>query len=169
MCWRAGTVTGPMLHPFAALHENWPVVVEVSEKDLNRLDLLEVLKILEPRTAAPVAARAFEHQLRETADAQAALDDESIPRQQAGRLDLALHTAIIEASGNSILNGVHQFLAPYLIREPRNNGTKGAQGRPCGPITRPSWRPSAANPARGENHALAWASHRAGYDFNRKR
>lgn len=107
---------GTYVKSLGALHADWPAVIEVSEKDLNMLELLEVRKILEPKAAALAAARASEHDLREIVAMKAALDDESIEWRKVGPLDLALHTAIIRASKNSILDGVHRSLTPYLIR-----------------------------------------------------
>ena len=107
---------GTYVKSLAGLYDDWPAAVEFSEKDLNMMEVVEVRKILEPKAAALAAARASEHQLREIAVAKAALDNQSIPWQQVGRLDLALHAAIFKASGNSILDSVHRFLMPYLIK-----------------------------------------------------
>jgi DNA-binding FadR family transcriptional regulator len=107
---------GTYVKSLAGLYDDWPAAVEFSEKDLNMMEVLEVRKILEPKAAALAAARASEHQLREIAEAKAALDNQSIPWQQVGRLDLALHAAIFKVSGNSILDSVHRFLMPYLIK-----------------------------------------------------
>ena len=162
---------GTYVKSLAALHDDWPAVVEVSEKDLNMLELLEVRKILEPKAAALAAARASEHQLREIAEAKAALDDESVAWQQVGRLDLALHTAIFKASGNSILNGVHRCLMPYLFKS-REITARSA----------PTWAPMRADHTaiveaicRGESGAAEKAMlehmHHIGLDLisNRKR
>lgn len=107
---------GTYVKSLAALHGDWPAIVEVSEKDLNMLEVLEVRKIVEPKAAALAAARASEHQLREIVEANAAIEAESVDFMRVGRLDYALHAAIIKASGNSILNGVHRYLTPYLLK-----------------------------------------------------
>src|ERR1035438_9022140 len=55
---------GTYVKSLDALNGGWPAVVQVSEKDLNMLELLEVRKILEPKAAALAAVRASEHELR---------------------------------------------------------------------------------------------------------
>jgi DNA-binding FadR family transcriptional regulator len=104
------------LKSLTALTSGWPTVEEVSDRDFSMLELLEVRKIIEPKAAGLAAARASEHELREIAEAKAALDDEPLAWQKVGRLDFALHAAIVKASGNSILNGVHQYLTPLLMK-----------------------------------------------------
>lgn len=107
---------GTYLKSMLALSAGWPMVIEVSDNDFSMLELLEVRKMIEPRAAALAAARASEHELREIVEAKTALDDESIGWQEVGRYDFALHAAIINASGNSILNGVHRYLTPLLLK-----------------------------------------------------
>lgn len=107
---------GTYVKSLAALHADWPAIIEVSENDLNMLELLEVRKILEPKVAALAAARASEHELREIVDAKAAIEAESSDWLKVGQLDYTLHAAIIRAAGNSILNGVHRYLTPYLMK-----------------------------------------------------
>jgi GntR family transcriptional repressor for pyruvate dehydrogenase complex len=107
---------GTYLKSIRALHAGWPAVIEISDNDFNMLELLEVRKLIEPKAAALATARASEHELREIVEAKTALDDESIGWQEVGRYDFALHAAIINASGNSILNGVHRYLTPLLLK-----------------------------------------------------
>jgi|ERR1017187_5367494 GntR family transcriptional repressor for pyruvate dehydrogenase complex len=107
---------GTYVKSLDALNGGWPAVVQVSEKDLNMLELLEVRKILEPKAAALAAVRASEHELRGIAGLKSALDNDSIEWQKVRRLDFELHAAIIKASGNSILNGVHRYLTPFLTK-----------------------------------------------------
>ncbi|MGH9668379.1 MAG: FadR/GntR family transcriptional regulator [Bryobacteraceae bacterium] len=107
---------GTYVQSLAALHAGWPAIVEVSERDLNMLEVLEVRKMLEPKAAALAAARASEQQLREIVEANAAIEAESADFLKVGRLDYALHAAIVRASGNSILNGVQRYLTPYLVK-----------------------------------------------------
>lgn len=107
---------GTYLKSIRALTSGWPSLVEISDNDFNMLELLEVRKLIEPRAAALATARASEHELREIVEARAALEHESLTWQEAGRADFALHAAIIRASGNSILNKVHNYLAPLLLK-----------------------------------------------------
>jgi len=157
---------GTYVKSLAGLYDDWPAAVEFSEKDLNMMEVLEVRKILEPKAAALAAARASEHQLREIAEAKAALDNQSIPWQQVRRLDLALHAAIFKASGNSILDSVHRFLMPYLIKSREITACSAHVGVHAGRSHCHSrgylpWRIR----RRGESHAGAYASHRARSDF----
>lgn len=107
---------GTYLKSTRALSAGWPAVVEISDNDFNTLELLEVRKLIEPRAAALATARASEHELREILDAKAALENDAISWQEVGRFDYAMHAAIINATGNSILNGVHRYLTPLLLK-----------------------------------------------------
>jgi GntR family transcriptional regulator, transcriptional repressor for pyruvate dehydrogenase complex len=107
---------GTYVKSLAALHADWPAVVEVAESDLNMLELLEVRKIMEPKAAALAATRASEHELREIVEVKSALEAEFNDWHKIGRLDFALHAAIIKSSGNSMLNGVHRYLTPFLLK-----------------------------------------------------
>ena len=107
---------GTYLKSMHALRAGWPATVEIGDGDFSMLELLEVRKLIEPKAAALATARASEQELREIVEAKAALDDESISWQEAGRWDFALHAAIVNASGNSILSRVHRYLAPLLLK-----------------------------------------------------
>ena len=107
---------GTYVKSLAALHTDWPPAGEVSETNLDMLEVLEVRKIIEPKAAALAAVRASEQELREIIEAKAAIEAESSDWQKVGRLDYALHAAIIRAAGNSILNGVHRYMTPYLMK-----------------------------------------------------
>jgi GntR family transcriptional repressor for pyruvate dehydrogenase complex len=107
---------GTYLKSIRALSSGWPALVEISDNDFSMLELLEVRKLIEPRAAALATARGSEQELREIVEAKTALDDESLGWQEIGPADFALHAGIIKASGNSILNRVHGYLGPMLLK-----------------------------------------------------
>jgi GntR family transcriptional repressor for pyruvate dehydrogenase complex len=107
---------GTYVKSLGALNSEWPAVVEVSERDLNMLDLLEVRKIVEPKAAALAAIRGSEQELREIVERKAALEAEPTDWHKIARLDLALHESIIKASQNSILQQMYRHLRPFLTK-----------------------------------------------------
>src|SRR5215471_20450125 len=116
---------GTYVKSLAGLYDDWPAAVEFSEKDLNMMEVLEVRKILEPKAAALAAARASEHQLREIAEAKAALDNQSIPGSKfAGSIWRCMPRF-------SRRQGTRSWMAPPVPdavphKEPRNNSMQRA-------------------------------------------
>jgi GntR family transcriptional repressor for pyruvate dehydrogenase complex len=106
---------GTYLKSLDGLRVGWPSRVELRRTDVNLLDLLEVRKMLEPKAARLAATRANESQLRRI-EQECSKIEESENWEGIGEHDLLLHTAIIEAAGNPILNEVNHALARLLRR-----------------------------------------------------
>jgi GntR family transcriptional repressor for pyruvate dehydrogenase complex len=119
---------GTYLKSIDGLRTGWPARVELGRNDVSLLDLLEVRKMLEPKAAKLAAVRATEPQLRH-------IEEECAKIQQAGEdweviaeHDLLLHTAIIEAAGNSILIELNSALTRILHR---SRAITGANAPDC--------------------------------------
>lgn len=106
---------GTYIKSLDGLRIGWPARVELRRTDVNLLDLLEVRKMLEPKAARLAATRANESQMRhieeECSKIENAPDWTGIAEH-----DLLLHSAIIEAAGNPILNELNNALARLLRR-----------------------------------------------------
>ncbi len=101
---------GTYLKSLDGLRAGWPATVELRSSDFNLLDLLEVRKMIEPAAARLAAARASEADLRrierECSDIEQAADWDGMAKH-----DLALHTAILDATGNPVLKELNNALA----------------------------------------------------------
>ena len=114
---------GTYLKSLDALRSGWPAKLDLGKKDFNLLDLLEVRKIFEPKAAKLAATRATESQLRRI-DAQFMKVQESSTWKEVGEHDILLHTAIIEAAGNPILNMLNSAMTQFLHRSREITGDK---------------------------------------------
>jgi GntR family transcriptional regulator, transcriptional repressor for pyruvate dehydrogenase complex len=107
---------GTYVRSLEALATSWPKAIHVTGQNFNMLELLEIRKMVEPKAAALAAARASEQDLRAIMRYRSSLEDESIQWRAVADLDYELHTAIVKAAGNSLLQILYEFLKPYLLR-----------------------------------------------------
>jgi GntR family transcriptional regulator, transcriptional repressor for pyruvate dehydrogenase complex len=119
---------GTYIKSLEGLRVGWPARVELRRTDVNLLDLLEVRKMLEPNAARLAATRANESQMQhieeECSRIEKAADWSSIAEH-----DLLLHTAIIEAAGNPILNELNNALTRLLRRSREITGASAPDCR----------------------------------------
>lgn len=101
---------GTYIKSLDGLRVGWPTKVEIRSADFNLLDLLEVRKMFEPPAARLAASRASEDDLRRIESECAQIESESNWDSMASH-DLALHSAIIEATGNPVLIELNHALA----------------------------------------------------------
>jgi DNA-binding FadR family transcriptional regulator/DNA-binding IclR family transcriptional regulator len=118
---------GTYVKALDGLREGWPTKVALSTKDFSMLDLLEVRKMIEPKAAKLAASRATEAHLRRI-EAQSIKVREATDWKSVAEHDLLLHTAIIEASGNPILQELNSALTRLLHRS-REISAAGAPDR----------------------------------------
>ena len=114
---------GTYLKSKEGLRGAYSAKVDLNTKDFNLLDLLEVRKMIEPRAAKLAAVRATESHLRR-------IESECIKVRQSKdwktiiEHDLLLHTAIIEAAGNSVLVGLNSAMTRLLHRSREMSGVR---------------------------------------------
>ena len=114
---------GTYLKSMDGLRTGWPAKVDLSTKDFNLLDLLEVRKMFEPKAAKLAASRATEPHLRRI-EAHCVKVQLSTSWEAVAEHDLHLHTAIIEAAGNPILSELNRVLTRLLHRSREITGTR---------------------------------------------
>ena len=101
---------GTYLKSLDGLRAGWPATVELRSSDFNLLDLLEVRKMVEPAAARLAAVRASEADLRRI-ERECSEIEHSADWDGMAKHDLALHSAIIAAAGNPVLNELNNALA----------------------------------------------------------
>ncbi len=114
---------GTYLKSLDGLRAGWPSKVELSARDFSLLDLLEVRKMFEPRAAKLAAIRATEAHLKQI-EAQRIEVEKAKNWDAIAEHDLLLHTAIIEAAGNSILIELNSALMRLLHRSRQITGAR---------------------------------------------
>jgi GntR family transcriptional repressor for pyruvate dehydrogenase complex len=114
---------GTFIKSLASLSGGWPSRVEVTQRDFDLIELLEVRKMFEPSAASLAAARRDKKQL--AAMERELLAQEQYPddREVLVRHDYLFHEEIMRASNNSILIGVSAHLAPLLIKSRKQTGS----------------------------------------------
>jgi len=107
---------GTFLKSRAGLSGGWPSQINLDTRNIDLFELLEVRKIIEPSAAALASARHSEKQLmlmeREVVAQEKRPDD----RDNLVRHDYLFHEAIMQASGNRVLQDVNRSLAPLLLK-----------------------------------------------------
>ena len=107
---------GTFLKSTQALDGAWPERVELRPATYSLLELLEVRKMFEPRAAWFAAARGTQKELREIQDARKALEEHDDDWRQVVTYDFELHSAIVRAARNRILEQINDMLAPIMIK-----------------------------------------------------
>ena len=107
---------GTYIQSLGPLMSGWPSTVEIPERGLNMLELLEMRKMFEPRAAGLAAARASVEDLRNIERTRIAIEEAGSDWNSIGDLDLALHQLIVTSAGNSILSETYGTLRPLLLK-----------------------------------------------------
>jgi len=97
------------------LDARWPERVGFEPANFGMLELLEVRKMLEPRAAWMAAARGTERHLREIEAARRTLEDNDQHWRKVAELDWELHSSIIRAAQNPVLELINRTLAPLMM------------------------------------------------------
>jgi DNA-binding FadR family transcriptional regulator len=101
------------------LERRWPEHVELEPASFSMLDLLEVRKMIEPRAAWLAAARGSERHLRSIEAARRALEANDQDWRRVAALDWELHSTIMQAAQNPVLEFVNRTLAPLMMESRR--------------------------------------------------
>jgi GntR family transcriptional regulator, transcriptional repressor for pyruvate dehydrogenase complex len=107
---------GTYLKSREPLNARWPAHVDLDQAGFGLLELLEVRKMIEPRAAWLAAARGDERCLQAIEKARRNLEKRDQSWQEVVELDWELHSSIIRAAKNRVLELVNESLTPLMIR-----------------------------------------------------
>ena len=113
---------GTYIKSRVGLAGGWPSQVDLDERNIDLIELLEVRKMIEPAAAALSAARRNEKHLGAMEAEVVAQEKRPDDRENLIRHDYLFHEVILQSAGNRVLQDVGRFLAPLLSRSRKLSG-----------------------------------------------